>query len=120
MPCFDPKTGSDTDIIYSTPASSRPQSSSEGSSHPGQISILEISKATEAQNTQSPPQPVGFQSQAQSIGSLPSFSLNQGQKKALLIGINYFGQLGQLRGCILQVKNMRTFLQECLDTMPIT
>jgi hypothetical protein len=30
----------------------------------------------------------------------------------LLIGINYFGQSGQLRGCINDVKNMSTFLNE--------
>ena len=29
-----------------------------------------------------------------------------GRRKALLIGINYFGQRGQLRGCINDVKNM--------------
>jgi hypothetical protein len=28
----------------------------------------------------------------------------------LLIGINYFGQRGQLRGCINDVKNMSTYL----------
>lgn len=35
-----------------------------------------------------------------------------GKRKALLIGINYFGQRGQLRGCINDVKNMSTFLNE--------
>ncbi|KAF3942099.1 Metacaspase-1A [Dactylella cylindrospora] len=35
-----------------------------------------------------------------------------GRRKALLIGINYFGQRGQLRGCINDVKNMKTFLNE--------
>ena len=33
-----------------------------------------------------------------------------GKKKALLIGINYFNQKGQLRGCINDVKNMSGFL----------
>ncbi|KAL8978429.1 MAG: hypothetical protein Q9205_005974 [Flavoplaca limonia] len=33
-----------------------------------------------------------------------------GRRKALLIGINYFGQRGQLRGCINDVKNMSTYL----------
>ncbi|KAI7232119.1 peptidase C14 [Hortaea werneckii] len=33
-----------------------------------------------------------------------------GKRKALLIGINYFGQRGQLRGCINDVKNMSTYL----------
>jgi hypothetical protein len=35
-----------------------------------------------------------------------------GRRKALLIGINYFGQRGQLRGCINDVKNMSAFLYE--------
>jgi hypothetical protein len=30
----------------------------------------------------------------------------------LLIGINYFGQKGQLRGCINDVKNMSTYLNQ--------
>lgn len=40
------------------------------------------------------------------------FSRCTGKRKALLIGINYFGQRGQLRGCINDVKNMSTFLHE--------
>ncbi|KIX00726.1 metacaspase-1A [Rhinocladiella mackenziei CBS 650.93] len=35
-----------------------------------------------------------------------------GKRKALLIGINYFGQRGQLRGCINDVKNMSTYLNQ--------
>ncbi|KAI0998098.1 hypothetical protein K3495_g10094 [Podosphaera aphanis] len=33
-----------------------------------------------------------------------------GRRKALLIGINYFGQKGELRGCINDVHNMTTYL----------
>ncbi|KAJ3084046.1 Ca(2+)-dependent cysteine protease [Quaeritorhiza haematococci] len=33
-----------------------------------------------------------------------------GRKKALLIGINYFGQKGQLAGCINDVKNIKSFI----------
>jgi hypothetical protein len=33
-----------------------------------------------------------------------------GRRKALLIGINYFNQKGQLRGCINDVKNMSAYL----------
>ncbi|KNE55757.1 hypothetical protein AMAG_01634 [Allomyces macrogynus ATCC 38327] len=33
-----------------------------------------------------------------------------GRKKALLIGINYFGQQNELRGCITDVQNMYKFL----------
>ncbi|KAK3309367.1 metacaspase-1 [Chaetomium strumarium] len=35
-----------------------------------------------------------------------------GTRKALLIGINYFNQQGELRGCINDVKNVASFLQE--------
>ncbi|KAK9415919.1 putative Caspase domain-containing protein [Seiridium unicorne] len=33
-----------------------------------------------------------------------------GRRKALLVGINYFGQRGQLRGCINDVRNMSSYL----------
>jgi metacaspase-1 len=35
-----------------------------------------------------------------------------GRRKALLIGINYFGQNGELRGCINDVHNMSAYLSE--------
>jgi hypothetical protein len=35
-----------------------------------------------------------------------------GRRKALLIGINYFGQDGQLNGCINDVQNVSAFLME--------
>ncbi|KJX93388.1 metacaspase like protein [Zymoseptoria brevis] len=38
------------------------------------------------------------------------YSACTGRRKALLIGINYFGQKGQLRGCINDVKNMSEYL----------
>ena len=34
----------------------------------------------------------------------------RGTKKALLIGINYFGQRGELRGCINDVKNVKNLI----------
>lgn len=40
------------------------------------------------------------------------YSNCSGRRKALLIGINYFGQNGELRGCINDTKNMSTFLNE--------
>ncbi|OBT63343.1 metacaspase-1 [Pseudogymnoascus sp. 23342-1-I1] len=40
------------------------------------------------------------------------YSNCSGRRKALLIGINYFGQRGQLRGCINDVKNMSSYLFE--------
>lgn len=44
-----------------------------------------------------------------------SYSDCTGRRKALLIGINYFGQRGQLRGCINDVRNMTSYLAEHLD-----
>lgn len=35
----------------------------------------------------------------------------RGNKKALLIGINYFGQSGELRGCINDVNNIKKLIQ---------
>ncbi|KAK9466438.1 caspase domain-containing protein [Lipomyces arxii] len=40
------------------------------------------------------------------------YSNCQGRRKALLIGINYFGQRNELRGCINDVRNVSRFLNE--------
>ncbi|KAI0007465.1 caspase domain-containing protein [Xylariaceae sp. FL0662B] len=40
------------------------------------------------------------------------YSNCSGKRKALLIGINYFGQEGELRGCINDTKNVSSFLME--------
>ncbi|KAH0545383.1 hypothetical protein FGG08_000524 [Glutinoglossum americanum] len=40
------------------------------------------------------------------------YSTCTGRRKALLVGINYFGQRNQLKGCINDVRNMSTFLSE--------
>jgi hypothetical protein len=40
------------------------------------------------------------------------YSACTGRRKALLIGINYFNQRGQLRGCINDVRNMSSYLVE--------
>ncbi|RUS25121.1 hypothetical protein BC938DRAFT_472596 [Jimgerdemannia flammicorona] len=42
----------------------------------------------------------------------PNFQLSncQGRKRALLIGINYFGSQNELKGCINDVHNMKRFL----------
>ncbi|KAF8250126.1 hypothetical protein K440DRAFT_619559 [Wilcoxina mikolae CBS 423.85] len=60
-----------------------------------------------------PPPPTG-QTSFGVPGSNYSFAYSNcsGKRKALLIGINYFGQKGQLRGCINDVKNMSRFLHE--------
>ncbi|KAJ9620988.1 Ca(2+)-dependent cysteine protease [Taxawa tesnikishii (nom. ined.)] len=62
----------------------------------------------------SPPPPT--QAQAFGHGAPGNYTFQYsnctGRRKALLIGINYFGQRGQLRGCINDVKNMSTYLNE--------
>ncbi|KAI1180980.1 caspase domain-containing protein [Nemania sp. FL0916] len=40
------------------------------------------------------------------------YSNCSGRRKALLVGINYFSQRGQLRGCINDVRNMSSYLTE--------
>jgi len=61
-----------------------------------------------------PPPPSGAQNFGHGAPNGYSFQYSacNGRRKALLIGINYFGQRGQLRGCINDVKNMSTYLNE--------
>lgn len=61
-----------------------------------------------------PPPPTGAQNFGHGApqGYQFQYSACNGRRKALLIGINYFGQRGQLRGCINDVKNMSTYLNE--------
>jgi len=64
-------------------------------------------------NTHAPPPPPQA-SQHFGYGAPPGYAFRYsqctGRRKALLIGINYFGQRGQLRGCINDVKNMSGYL----------
>ncbi|KAK1987922.1 caspase domain-containing protein [Colletotrichum cereale] len=59
-----------------------------------------------------PPPPSGAQQFGHGAPEGYSFQYStcQGKRKALLIGINYFGQDGELRGCINDVKNLSAFL----------
>lgn len=65
-----------------------------------------------------PPLPPRPPQGAQSFGyGAPSnyrfqYSACTGRRRALLIGINYFGQPNQLHGCINDVTNMSTFLNQ--------
>jgi len=61
-----------------------------------------------------PPPPTGMHHFGQGAPQGYNFQYSNctGRRKALLIGINYFGQRGQLRGCINDVKNMSTYLNE--------
>ncbi|KKK25419.1 hypothetical protein AOCH_002386 [Aspergillus ochraceoroseus] len=58
-----------------------------------------------------PTNPVSF-GQGAPQGYSFQYSRCTGKRKALMIGINYFGQKGQLRGCINDVKNMSTYLNQ--------
>ncbi|KAI4864540.1 caspase domain-containing protein [Hypoxylon rubiginosum] len=61
-----------------------------------------------------PPPPAGPQHFGQGApqGYAFQYSNCTGRRKALLVGINYFGQRGQLRGCINDVRNMSAYLVE--------
>ncbi|KEZ46737.1 hypothetical protein SAPIO_CDS0013 [Scedosporium apiospermum] len=61
-----------------------------------------------------PPPPSGAQQFGHGAPEGYSFQYSDctGKRKALLIGINYFGQEGELRGCINDVKNVSAFLTE--------
>lgn len=61
-----------------------------------------------------PPPPATPQQFGHGAPSGYQYQMSQctGKRKALLIGINYFGQRGQLRGCINDVKNMSTYLNQ--------
>jgi hypothetical protein len=61
-----------------------------------------------------PPPPSGAQGFGHGAPNEYSFQYSacDGRRKALLIGINYFGQKGQLKGCINDVKNMSAYLNE--------
>ncbi|KPI34938.1 Metacaspase-1A [Cyphellophora attinorum] len=61
-----------------------------------------------------PPPPSAPQSFGHGAPNNYSFQYSNctGKRKALLIGINYFNQRGQLRGCINDVKNMSTYLNQ--------
>ncbi|KAG9070373.1 Ca(2+)-dependent cysteine protease [Linnemannia hyalina] len=62
-----------------------------------------------------PPPPEGWAVRQSTVRAPPTdFKLSncQGRKRALFIGINYFGQGSELRGCINDVKNIKTFIMK--------
>ncbi|KAL1874210.1 hypothetical protein VTK73DRAFT_537 [Phialemonium thermophilum] len=63
---------------------------------------------------QAPPPPTGAQEFGHGApqGYTFQYSNCTGRRRALLIGINYFGQEAELRGCINDVRNVSTFLIE--------
>ncbi|KAH7036368.1 caspase domain-containing protein [Macrophomina phaseolina] len=72
--------------------------------------------ADKKQGGQGAPPPPPQQAQSFGHGAPSGYSFQYsnctGRRKALLIGINYFGQRGQLRGCINDVKNMSNYLNQ--------
>lgn len=56
--------------------------------------------------------PTAPQSFGNNSGMTFQYSNCTGQKKALLVGINYFGSKNELRGCVNDVKNMSLFLNQ--------
>lgn len=61
-----------------------------------------------------PPPPSGLQDFGNGAPGDYKFQYSNctGRRKALLIGINYFGTDGELRGCINDVRNVSAFLME--------
>ncbi|KAL1838924.1 hypothetical protein VTJ49DRAFT_2055 [Mycothermus thermophilus] len=65
-----------------------------------------------ASESHAPPPPSGSQEFGHGApqGYTFQYSNCTGRRRALLIGINYFGQKGELRGCLNDVKNVSQFL----------
>ncbi|KAK4160173.1 putative metacaspase [Cladorrhinum sp. PSN259] len=61
-----------------------------------------------------PPPPAGTQQFGHGAPQEYTFQYSNctGKRRALLIGINYFGQEGELRGCINDTKNLSQYLME--------
>jgi hypothetical protein len=61
-----------------------------------------------------PPPPSGLQGFGHGAPQGYDFQYSNctGRRKALLIGINYFGQQAELRGCINDVQNVSRYLHE--------
>ncbi|KAH7558145.1 caspase domain-containing protein [Bipolaris maydis] len=80
----------------------------------GMMPTVNSNQWTHGNHSAPPPPPSGAQNFGHGAPNGYSFQYSacNGRRKALLIGINYFGQRGQLRGCINDVKNMSTYLNE--------
>jgi hypothetical protein len=78
----------------------------------GMMPTVNSNQWTHGNHNAPPPPPTAPQTFGHGAPSGYSFQYSacNGRRKALLIGINYFGQRGQLRGCINDVKNMSTYL----------
>ncbi|KAI9680845.1 MAG: Ca(2+)-dependent cysteine protease [Caeruleum heppii] len=99
---------------YPPPQSGPPPALGPGPSYGGRPGLPSVHTNAYVQGNHAapPPPPQGFQGFGHGApqGYAFQYSNCSGRRKALLIGINYFGQRGQLRGCINDVKNMSTYL----------
>ncbi|ENI03763.1 hypothetical protein COCC4DRAFT_172506 [Bipolaris maydis ATCC 48331] len=91
-----------------------PQQPPQQPPRPGMMPTVNSNQWTHGNHSAPPPPPSGAQNFGHGAPNGYSFQYSacNGRRKALLIGINYFGQRGQLRGCINDVKNMSTYLNE--------
>ncbi|KAF1839625.1 hypothetical protein BDW02DRAFT_486395 [Decorospora gaudefroyi] len=91
-----------------------PQPQHQQPPRPGMMPTIGSNQWTHGNHAAPPPPPTGAQNFGHGAPQGYSFQYSacNGRRKALLIGINYFGQRGQLRGCINDVKNMSTYLNE--------
>lgn len=81
----------------------------QGSHQQGQYSRASAPDPSRGQFIEPSTQPQRFSNQSNATYQLSNC---RGRRKALLVGINYFGSKNELRGCINDVKNMSRFLNE--------
>ncbi|KAI9861527.1 MAG: Ca(2+)-dependent cysteine protease [Vezdaea acicularis] len=94
-----------------------PQNSGPPGQYPGQrpgLPTVSSNAYNHGNLSAPPPPPQGAHSFGNGAPQGYNFQYSSctGRRKALLIGINYFNQRGQLRGCINDVKNMSTYLNQ--------
>lgn len=92
------------------PAYSPPSGGIDSHGHP----VAQSAPYAARHSRSGPPPPSGAQQFGHGApeGYTFQYSNCTGKRKALLIGINYFGQKGELRGCINDVQNLSAFLIE--------
>ncbi|KAI1913876.1 Ca(2+)-dependent cysteine protease [Ophidiomyces ophidiicola] len=96
-----------------------PAGPNSGPNFHGQPGIATVTNNSYVQGNHNAPPPPPTGAVAFGHGAPQGYSYQYsnctGKRKALLIGINYFGQRGQLRGCINDVKNMSTYLNQSFN-----
>lgn len=106
-----------SDYVYQPPpqqyAGYHPPPQTQYGGRPG-IASVNSNSYVHGNHSAPPPPPATPQHFGHGAPQGYAFQYSQctGRRKALLIGINYFGQRGQLRGCINDVRNMSAYLVE--------